>query len=397
MKRLAVALALLCAILPARAAWAHARATSFSYWTQDGATLRGRVLFPWVEVEQAFPQWRGKSADDILAIPEDGAALRAFFAGKIGFGDAGCAPVWEGPFLQDANLRFEIVAACRAPVRALTFDLTFEAAPSHLHLARYEEEGRVVSGVVTSAARTWVVAREAAAPAVSLPDFLRTGFAHILAGPDHLLFLLALLLLAPSLRSLAWLATGFTLAHSLSLAVAVFGLTAPHAPTVEALIGFTVAFSGLEVFLLHEPTARARRWMRAGFAAAGVAVVWAAFAGRLHVHAVALLGVALFSVCFLYLADERTGWRWLLVFLFGFVHGFGFAGPLLEMQLDRAQTALALLGFNLGVEAGQLAFLLVVWPAVRFLSAGGRRVPVAAALAAVVLAAGLQWFLLRAI
>lgn len=389
-------LAVLLLILPSPA-WGHARSTSFSYWEAEDARLNGRLVFPWVEVQQAFPQWRGRTAEQVLGIDEDAQALLRFFAGKISFGEAGCKAVWTGPFIHDANLRFQVEAPCAGPVAELQFDLTFDVAPSHVHLVRYEAPGRVISGVVTSGARRWSVTPDAKSAAASFGDFVASGFAHILAGPDHLLFLVALLLMAASLGGLAWLATGFTLAHSLSLAIAVYGLTAPHGPTVEALIGFTVAFSGLEVFLLLEPSHRARAWMRAGFAVFAAASVAASALGVFALQTGALLGVALFCACFLFLADQRLRWRWLLVFLFGFVHGFGFAGPLLEMQLDRAQTAQALMGFNLGVEAGQLAFLLVVWPVVRIASRGGRRVPVAAALAAIVVAAGLQWFLLRAI
>lgn len=378
-------------------AWAHARATSFSYWEADDARLVGRLVFPWVEVQQAFPQWRGRTAEQVLGVEADARALRQFFAGKIGFGDAGCTPAWTGPFIHDANLRFQIEAPCRRPVAELRFDLTFDVAPSHVHLVRYEAPGRVISGIATSGTRRWSVAPGAAPLSASFGDFVVSGFEHILAGADHLLFLLALLLMAASLGSLAWLVTGFTLAHSLSLAVAVYGLSAPHGPTVEALIGFTVAFSGLEVFLMLEPSHRARALLRAGGVVWAAAAVAASALGLFAMHTVALLGVALFCACFLYLADQRLGWRWLLVFLFGFVHGFGFAGPLLEMQLDRPQMAQALLGFNLGVEGGQLAFLLVAWPVVRLASRGRRRVPVAAALAAVVLAAGLRWFLLRAL
>lgn len=394
--RRVVWLALLAVLVPSLA-WAHARSTSFSYWEAVDEGLTGRLVFPWVEVQQAFPQWRGRTAEQILSVDDDAGALRRFFASKIGFGDAGCKPVWTGPFIHDANLRFQIDARCDRPVEVMRFDLTFDVAPSHVHLVRYEAPGRVVSGVVGSDAREWSVAFAAAPAAASFTGFVATGFAHIMAGPDHLLFLLALLLMAASLRGLAWLATGFTLAHSLSLAVAVYGLTAPHAQTVEALIGFTVAFSGLEVFLRLERSIRMRGWIRLGFVAFAAAAVLASSLGGFRIETPAMLGVALFSGCFLFLADQRTQWRWLLVFLFGFVHGFGFAGPLLEMQLDRAQTAQALLGFNVGVEAGQLVFLAAVWPVVRFASRGDRRITVSAALAAAVLAAGLHWFLLRSV
>jgi hypothetical protein len=429
MRRLVtLGIVLVAALAPARA-HAHARSTSFSYWDEADGKLHGQILFPWVELQQAFPEWRTHAAESVLAMPHDAEALTAFFAKRIRVEPAGACtePVWSRPVAVDATVRFDLHAACAAPVESVRFDLTFDVAPSHVHLVRFEREGAVISGVVTSSGRDWAVAGEAAAsPGTGFAAFVKSGFAHILAGPDHLAFLLALLLLATSLGSLAWLATGFTLAHSASLAIAVYGLSRPHGPTIEALIGFTVAFSALEVFLavsavsdrysppvvprrgtlslaVDSPPAVPRRgtrqWgtrVKVGFVVGGIAAVVAAWFGVLHVRTVALTGVVLFCASFLFLADEKPAWRWLLVFLFGFVHGFGFAGPLLEMQLDRADTAKALLGFNLGVEGGQIVFLAVVWPVVALLTRKVPRARLAAALAAGVLAAGLQWFLVRA-
>jgi hypothetical protein len=105
----------------------------------------------------------------------------------------------------------------------------------------------------------------------------------------------------------------------------------------------------------------------------------------------------LFTACFLGLSDGTLKWRWLLVFLFGFIHGFGFAGPLLELDMGQGGMAKALLGFNLGVEVGQLVFLLALWPVIVGLRKLEPRIPVAAALASTVLAAGTFWFLSRAL
>ena len=402
MKQTWAAVILLSALagVPAEA-WAHARSTSFSYWEEGDGKLHGRILFPWLELQQAFPEWRNQTAEGVLAHADQADALQEFFRKRVAVLPANACPdlQWSRPAAVDATVRFDVEGSCTRAIDSMRFDLTFDYAPSHVHLVRFEREGGVVSGVVTSSERDWPVAAFAGAPGVGFIAFVKSGFTHILAGPDHLLFLLALLLLSTSLGSLAWLATGFTLAHSASLAVAVYGLSRPHGPTIEALIGFTVAFSALEVFLAISPAPpvvpRGGTRLKVGFVLAGAAAIAAAWLGVLHVRALALTGVVLFCTSFLFLADERPGWRWLLVFLFGFVHGFGFAGPLLELSLDRADTAQALLGFNLGVEAGQIAFLAVVWPIVTFASKVVPRTRLAAALAAVILAAGLQWFLVR--
>lgn len=397
-------LLLLCAavFLSPRPAQGHARSTSFSYWDEREGSLRGHILIPWLELQQAFPEWRTQSAQGVLAHEGDATALLEFFRNRVTFLPlSACGtPQWARPVVADEAVRLEVEAACRTPVENIRFDLTFDVAPSHVHLVRYEREGVVISGVVTSASREWTLAGdENDVQGVGFVAFLQSGFEHILAGPDHLAFLLALLLLSTSLGGLAWLATGFTLAHSASLAIAVYGLTKPHAPTIEALIGFTVAFSALEVFIATSAPEehRWRRDLRLAFVVLGAAAVAAAWWGHFHVQTAALAGTVLFCACFLFLADARPAWRWLLVFLFGFIHGFGFAGPLLEMSLDRADTAQALLGFNLGVEAGQIVFLAVLWPVVALLSRWVSRPKLAAGLAAGVLAAGIQWFLARAL
>ena len=136
------------------------------------------------------------------------------------------------------------------------------------------------------------------------------GIEHILLGVDHLLFVLALLLLVHSRAQLLWTITAFTIAHSLTLAGATLGLVnAPSAP-VEATIALSIVFVAAEI--LH---ARAGR--------PGISVRW----------------------------------PWIVAFSFGLLHGFGFAGALAEVGLPQQSIPLALLFFNVGVELGQLMFI----------------------------------------
>jgi hypothetical protein len=148
----------------------------------------------------------------------------------------------------------------------------------------------------------------------ALSAYLRLGVEHILGGFDHLLFLLGLIALPGTLRALLWAISAFTLAHSLSLALAIFGVVAPPSIWVETLIALSIAYVGGENLLRRDGSA-----------------------------------------------------RWRLTFLFGFVHGFGFAGALREIGVpqDRAPAALAL--FNAGVELGQLAVLALLVPALAWL------------------------------
>jgi len=158
------------------------------------------------------------------------------------------------------------------------------------------------------------------APATTIPDaqpwmdvaatFFVLGIEHILFGFDHLLFVLALLLLISDLRRLLAAVTAFTLAHSLTLAGTTLGWIALPSAPVEAIIALSILFLAVE-------TARVR-------------------AGRTSLTAQA---------------------PWLAAFAFGLLHGFGFASALREIGVPDDSVATALLFFNLGVEAGQLAFI----------------------------------------
>lgn len=182
---------------------------------------------------------------------------------------------------------------------------------------------------------------EPVAPPVAA--FFGIGVEHILIGADHLLFLLGLVLVARRRRDLLALVTSFTAAHSVTLSLAALGLVTLPPSLVEPAIAASVVYVGVEN--LVRPTA-ARRWR--------------------------------------------------LTFLFGLVHGFGFAGVLAEIGLPSGQVGGALGLFNLGVEAGQLFVLLLVWPALVALRRFGgwerRAVP---ALSVTVALAGLVWLLER--
>lgn len=148
------------------------------------------------------------------------------------------------------------------------------------------------------------------APLPSLLEYLPLGIEHVLIGYDHLAFVLGLTLLARTRRVRLAAITGFTIAHSLSLSACVLGVLAPPTNWVEAAIAISIAY----VALAHRADA-------SGMQAVIVSLV------------------------------------------FGFIHGFGFAGALEELGLPLQDTALALVLFNLGVEAGQLLALCLFVPA----------------------------------
>jgi hydrogenase/urease accessory protein HupE len=151
-------------------------------------------------------------------------------------------------------------------------------------------------------------------PATGFGAFVKQGVMHILSGIDHLLFIVSLLIVIRDWKRLAAVVTSFTLAHSVTLAVGALGLVRISPRIVEPMIALTIIYVAVENASRLAPRAR--------------------------------VGVT---------------------FLFGLVHGFGFSSVLRDLGLERAQLVPALLGFNLGVELGQLLVVAPLFPLVVFL------------------------------
>lgn len=144
-------------------------------------------------------------------------------------------------------------------------------------------------------------------------SYVTLGFEHILAGLDHLLFILALILLVTSRRKLIWTITFFTLAHSITLAAVTLHWFYFPGPPVEAVIALSIVFLAKEAITVHH-------------------------------------GKPSFT----------AQYPWLVAFIFGLLHGMGFASALNEIGIPENEIFLAMFSFNIGVELGQLAFVLAV-------------------------------------
>ena len=158
-----------------------------------------------------------------------------------------------------------------------------------------------------------------------LATFIQAGIHHIYIGPDHILFIIGLLLLGGGLGRVLRVATAFTLAHSITLALAVLGLVRVPGRIIEPLIALSVVYVGFE---------------------------------NLRVRA------------------GDADWRTRIAFAFGLIHGFGFASVLREFGLPHQALAWSLLGFNLGVEIGQASIVLAIVPLLGMLRASLPRVAV---------------------
>jgi hydrogenase/urease accessory protein HupE len=180
-------------------------------------------------------------------------------------------------------------------------------------LVRLQAYDGAQTTILVKPSRPWVEIVASRGPLAVAGAFLLHGIEHILFGFDHLLFVLALMLIVGNWRMLFWTITAFTLAHSITLSLATFGLVRVPGPPVEATIALSILLLACEII-------RAQR-------------------GRSS------------------LTVQRP---WVVAFSFGLLHGFGFASALTEIGLPQADIPLALLTFNLGVEIGQLIFIAAV-------------------------------------
>lgn len=379
----ALALAVLAAaLLVAFAAGAHGRGSSHSTWTLDASGARVRLRLQAVELAGLPP------LDD------------ASFARRLRLG--GCTVI-DGSLTRGSSdpawVEVSWRVACTERPRVLVSELFADVAPGHLHFVRLRAaDGRLLGEQVLAAgARSWQLPETAAEP--TLGESVLLGARHILSGADHLVFLLVLLVGAVALRNLVFVVTGFTLGHSVTLALAALGHVEPDTGAVEALIGLSIALVALENgWSLSQ---RRSSYLPAA-AVAAIAAVGAVVAARSGELPFALAGMALFSGCYFALlgrAERPERWRAAIAALFGLVHGFGFAGALLDAPRPVAHALTALFGFNLGVELGQLALVAVAWP---LLALAARRAPelrqrVVVYGSALALAAGTFWFVERAL
>ncbi len=188
------------------------------------------------------------------------------------------------------------------------------------------KDGNQHSAILRPASPEFTIPLEASKLEIAA-DYWIMGTIHILEGADHLLFVLALLLIVNGFGPLLKAVTAFTVAHSITLALATLDvIQVPSAPT-EAIISLSILFLAAEI--VHKRNGQ--------------------------------LGVT-----------ER--WPWLIAFLFGLFHGLGFAGALSEIGVPQAEVPLALLMFNVGVETGQLLFIGVVLSLIAIL----KRLPISA-------------------
>jgi hypothetical protein len=386
-------------LLLAAAAQAHDRGTSYSTWELRGRDAR--VVLRMTELDVSRLPWAATA----------GAMLEKTLGNYLVehlvlvAGQTPC-PVVDGPrplAASPGTVLYEWKLQC-APEGELLVRSTLlrEVSPSHLHFARANLDGGPgIERVLSERGDVWKLAApetdDGHAAGTDLFGYVRLGIEHILSGYDHLAFVFALLLLGSSLGEVAKVVTGFTVAHSITLAAMTLGYLQPEAAPIEALIGLSIALVAAEN--CWQVSTRTRL-VPALIAAALFALAVLALRGYGQIPAITLAGLGLFTLCYFGLLEQvanPSSLRWAIAFLFGLIHGFGFAGVLFEVGLPPDRVFAALLGFNAGVEIGQLAVVAIVWPLLRWIAARRRDAfaLVAEGGSAAVLALGLFWFLTR--
>jgi len=230
----------------------------------------------------------------------------------------GCATVGDAPESPSANVRtFSLhcdggLGGRRVVVDGLGPVLT-EAVVRVLR-----SDGAVLSRVLTPTAAAWVIPASQSWSQVAM-EYVRLGILHIATGADHLLFLLALVLYVRRPRDVFFTETAFTCSHTLSFSAVALGWIHAYAPAAEAAIALSLILVALDI---GAPD-----------------------------------------------AERQAVWQGpLIALVFGLVHGLGFAGALSEVGLPDRAVASALVGFGLGVEIGQVAFILLVMAALAALA-----------------------------
>jgi hypothetical protein len=322
--------------------------TGFATAVVSGGSLRyaltlSPTALPAATVEALRRARAGESAaaDALLTIVRESV--------RISVDGTACAPGpthISAPAAESESLTLIVDFACPRDGRSLVIrDDSFESlGPEHHTLLRVEVAGRTFPFALEPAAREARVTL-GGSPAPGGGSFLLLGIHHILSGWDHLLFLVALLLGGQGFLSLLRIVTAFTVAHSITLALAVFDLVVMPDRLVESAIAFSIAVVAAE-----------NLWSR-----------------------------------------RTLGGRWLAAFVFGLVHGFGFSSALRELALPRAGLILSLLGFNVGVELGQAAVVAGLVPVLLAARRAGVERRLAVACSLVILVVGLVLTVARAV
>lgn len=335
------------ALLFAFPAVAHVTSTGLAVLQVDGGRLSYSLTLVTTEQEGEMGRVLEAAADGNAAAVER-AARTVREAARFSIGGAACVPgriTLRGSRAADGKVVLAMVLSCPKVTGPLVIQDDWpKVLGNHFQtVMSVRIPGKASVELAFGEDRREAAIDLAGSAGTGWMGFIAMGAEHILGGLDHLLFLLALLALAKGFWPIVRIVTGFTIAHSVALSLAALGMVDVPSRIVEPLIAATIVWVALENLL----------------------------------------------------APAQTRWRWLIAALFGLVHGLGFASGLTELGLPRDAMVRALIGFNVGVELGQLAFVAVVMPAVVWLARPARFPRLPQMLSILVAAMGAVWLVER--
>ena len=351
--RLIVAILALASMGIPREASAHKINTSYTNLVVSADTLKVRVRFDDFDM---MKMGLDKDGDGLLFYEEMEAGLEQTFAFaqknlvlhingepitlKASKGDI--SPDNKGNMF--ANLYWGAPLADQPQTLNVRVDWPEILGDDHKNLVKILMPGQPLVQAVFSAAKPEQSfgAENQPSLAAQIYDFIVLGVEHILIGYDHVMFLLALIAVGGRLLNLIKIVTAFTVAHSITLCLAALELVSLPGKWIEAGIALSIAYVAVENF-----------WIK------------------------------------------RTDRRWILTFIFGLVHGFGFANVLRDLGLPTRGLVASLFSFNIGVEIGQVAIVAIAYPLIAWLNRQSFQRPVMLMVSVLIGLFGLGWFIER--
>jgi hypothetical protein len=374
----------------------HTKSETYTVWHISGPAVRAAFSIPLVEADRLAKDGARATNDEVASYLGSHVSVTS---------QAGRCPS-AGPVRAVAATeqfrRFELAFQCSSPDGIeLHSSAFFELVPSHVTLAQIETDtGGLIEQMITQDHQRLSMARggDQELRSASFLEYMKMGVMHIFTGVDHMSFLLGLVLISRRARDLAFVITGFTLGHSATLALAVTGVLRPHAEYIDALVALTIALIGAENIAV---ATRRPEVVSIGVASLLSVMAIASAAGFGSLPASLLAGAALFGASYLMMSGhlyDAARLRLVVTLVFGLIHGFGFASDLLEMHLPTERLVELLVGFNLGVEVGQLTLVFALLGIVALLLRVRVSLPrpiVVDVLSAALVGLGMYWFISR--
>ncbi|MEX0766735.1 MAG: HupE/UreJ family protein [bacterium] len=343
--------------------WSLLTVPADAHWA-DQAVAEIKIAEQQVGMLLTFPtglvDWADTDRNGVLTPPEidqHRARLYSFLSERVQITDRGTigaltfepalAQLPSSPSVSTSHSTLRLIYRWSEPVTApvIRYDLFLPGVPTASCLATIIVDGRVQNAVFTPEHRE-VSIHLGGSFVGAAAGFVLLGIRHILTGYDHVLFLICLLMLGGGLSGLLKIVTAFTVAHSFTLSVAVLNLFALPPRWVESAIAASIIYVAADNLRRQQMAVRS---------------------------------------------------RWLITFGFGLVHGLGFASILRELDLPRAGVVTSLVSFNMGVEIGQIAIVVLTSLCLWLLRTWPKETLFRLWVSAAAGAAGIVWFVQRAV